>query len=143
MKVSNKDVNVSNYVVLNSGPSAHPARFRANYDQPRRPTSVQLSWEAVPEEQRNGVITGYVLVVTAVTGNDIISNTTALRPSLFLYQVTGLMIDTVYNVSLAARTSVGVGPAAYVLVSTVRLGNKMDPHILFKFCYIRCCIQFF
>ncbi len=94
--VSNKDVNVSNYVVLNSGPSAHPARFRAEYDR-SRPTSVQLSWEAVPEEQRNGVITGYVLVVTAVTGNDIISNTTALRPSLFLYQVTGLMIDTVYT----------------------------------------------
>ena len=85
----------------------------AEYRQ-SRPYSVHLSWEQVPVDLRNGIIIGYVLTVNG----SLWVNRTVLGPEVLSYEITGLLLNVVYDFSLAAETSAGVGPDATVRVST-------------------------
>ena len=67
---------------------------------------VWISWSPLPQNEQNGLITGYVVTITNVNANE-----------LSTIEVTGhnsTSIDTLpytsYMVTVAARTSVGVGP---------------------------------
>ena len=69
-------------------------------------TSLFLNWEPPELEDQNGVITGYVVNVTAVeTGMNFLL--TSSGPSLL---ADGLRPFTTYICRIAARTAVGIGP---------------------------------
>ena len=71
-------------------------------------TSVQIQWYPPEEEEQNGKITFYTVVVTGIENThlvqrDLISNSTLID---LLY----LRPFSEYNVSIAAHTAVGMGP---------------------------------
>ena len=87
------------------------------------PTSVQLSWETVPEDQRNGIITGYnIQVEGSDTTRNIRTAATASDQRLrFLIhspsnseRVSNLWPSTEYSFSVSAKTEAGSGPAISV-----------------------------
>ena len=63
-------------------------------------------WYAVPFQRRNGLITAYTIYYRW-KGNA--SNVT-LRPGIYTANITGLVQDTEYLVSVSASTSAGEGP---------------------------------
>ena len=74
---------------------------------------------------RNGIITGYVLTTAVArnsSGNDVLVNVTVLGPEVLFYEVTDMVLNAYYNITLAAQTSAGVGPIAFVQVSTFLTG---------------------
>ena len=89
------------------------------------PTSVQLSWGAVPKFQQNGVITGYCIQVEgpdttqniqiATTASD---RTHTRRPVMgdayTSKEVSDLRPSTEYSFSISAKTVAGSGPAISV-----------------------------
>ena len=71
---------------------------------------VMVTWEEVPEQDRNGVIIVYEVLLLSPAGDaDVsITNTTDLTVN-----VTGLEGDILYNVTVSAYTSVGHGPPSF------------------------------
>lgn len=112
-------VGTSSYV----GPAVSPGTFIATYKQ-SQPNSVQLSWNEIPMTSRNGNITGYVLTVARAvsSSSDNTINVITLSPEVLFYEVTGLLLNSFYNFSLAAQTSAGVGPEIVIQVSTFLTG---------------------
>ena len=89
-------------------PSGSPQNFEATGTSSRMST---LSWNPPISEDRNGVITGYVINVTNTRRNETLlylSNTTVLTLST-------LSPYTTYYCIVAASTSVGTGPFTTVL----------------------------
>ena len=100
------------------------------------PTSVQLSWGAVPEDQWNGVITGYSMQVEGpdTTQNIQIATTLSgwmpsiLKPHSLMEEaytseeVSDLRPSTEYSFSVSAVTVVGSGPAISVSFVTPQEG---------------------
>lgn len=84
---------------------------------------MQLSWEEVPSASQNGIIRGYTLIIAPQGISSDNNNGTRLGPNVFSYEVTGLMPNSVYNISLAAHTSAGVGPMSSVQVSLLPEGK--------------------
>ena len=84
------------------------------------PTSVRLFWGAVPEDQQNGIITGYSI---QVEGPD----TTASIPANGGYptykEVSDLKPSTEYTFSVSAKTIAGSGPAISVFYVTPQEGE--------------------
>ena len=81
-------------------------------------TSLTLRWALPPEENRNGIISGYSINVTSnATGDMTILSTTANT-----FSVTSLSPYTTYLCSVAALTSVGLGP--YTIPLTVRTDEE-------------------
>ncbi len=70
-------------------------------------STVQLEWSPPSEEHRNGVITGYRLLLEWGRGQERRVNTTDTH-----YTFTGLQQGTTYYYTIAAETSVGTGPFA-------------------------------
>ena len=68
---------------------------------------VMVTWEEVPEQDRNGVIIVYEVFLLSPAGDAdmVMTNTTDLTVN-----VTGLKGDILYNVTVSAYTSVGQGP---------------------------------
>ena len=101
------------------------------------PTSVQLFWGAVPEDQQNGVITGYSIQVEGpgTTENIRIATTVSGRmPSIRRPQslmedvytseeVSDLRPSTEYTFSVSAVTKAGSGPAISVSFITPQEGE--------------------
>ena len=100
------------------------------------PTSVRLYWIAVPEDQWNGIITGYSIriegpdstrnIQTATT----VSDWTRIRRSHSLIEdtytskkVSGLRPSTEYTFSVSAKTVAGSGPAISVSFITPQEGE--------------------
>ena len=106
------------FIIIILVPGLGPSNFTANYDR-LRPTSVQFSWEEVPIASQNGIIRGYTLIVEQLETNSeniIDTDVTMLEANTFSHEVTSLIHNTVYNISLAARTSSGVGPVSSIQV---------------------------
>ena len=100
-------------------PSGYPQNLEAKVVSSRMST---LSWDPPNYEDRNGVITGYVINVTHTRRNETLqytSNTTALTLST-------LSPYTTYYCIVAARTSVGTGPfSAVFTLQTSPDGKKL------------------
>ena len=94
------------------------------------PTSVQLSWGAVPEDQENGKITSYSI---QVGGPD----TTISIPTTGGYvtskEVSDLRPSTEYTFSVSAVTVAGSGPAISVSFITPQEGEA-STHITHVVC---------
>ena len=96
------------------------------------PTSVQLSWGAVPKDQQNGLITGYSILVE---GPDTTRNTNTvsdrIRPhplmedaeEVFNSDMSDLRPSTEYTFSVSAVTVAGSGPAISVSFITPQKGE--------------------
>ena len=86
------------------------------------PTSVQLSWGAVPEDQLNGIITGYSIQVEGPdTTQSIQINTTWISHAS--EEVCDLRPSTEYTFSVSAKTVAGSGPAISVSFITPQGGE--------------------
>ena len=85
-------------------------------------TSAQILWDPPEEEQQNGKITFYTVVVTGIENShlvqrDLMSNST-------LINLLHLQPFSEYNVSIAANTAVGMGPfTATLTISTPEDGK--------------------
>ncbi len=89
---------------MHAGPDSPPMNiFTSVMDS----TSVSTNWALPPQEDRNGLIVYFVLVLKDVQFNtsDLMANT-----SSFGYTFSGLHEYTQYNLEIAAATSVGLGP---------------------------------
>ena len=69
------------------------------------PTSFLLEWDPPLEEDRNGVLTGYRLVLEWEVGQECRMNTNHTS-----YNFTQLQQGTTYYCSVAAYTAIGTGP---------------------------------
>ena len=77
------------------------------------PTSFLLEWDPPLEEDRNGVLTGYRLVLEWEVGQEYRVNTTHTS-----YNFTQLQQGTTYYCAVAAYTAIGTGPYYRTNVST-------------------------
>ena len=77
------------------------------------PTSFLLEWDPPLEEDRNGVLTGYRLVLEWEVGQEYRVNTTHTS-----YNFTQLQQGTTYYCAVAAYTAIGTGPYYRTSVST-------------------------
>ena len=75
-------------------------------------TSLRISWLPPPVEDQNGIIIAYN--ITYVTAKMIDSTCGSVQ----FIELTGLLKFSTYNISVAASTSVGIGPSESVTVST-------------------------
>ena len=81
-------------------------------------TSLLISWRAPVEDQRNGILTDYLVYYTsnATLPMTMWGRTSSPDNSVTL---TGLSIFTVYTVSVAASTVAGIGPYDSVEIRTL------------------------
>ena len=100
------------------------------------PTSVRLSWGAVPKDQQNGVITGYSMQVEGPDTTRNTQKTTIVtdrmprmhRPHSIMEnaytskEVSDLKPSTEYTFSVSAKTVAGSGPAISVSFVTPQEG---------------------
>ena len=72
----------------------------------RSSTSISVSWDHVPVEQENGIITGYTITYHSQTDN----GTVQAGPSERQKTITGLKEYVNYNIRVFASTVKGDGP---------------------------------
>ena len=74
----------------------------------RSSNSISVSWDQVPVEQQNGIITGYTITYHSQTEND--NGTVQAGPSERQKTITGLKEYVNYNIRVFASTVKGDGP---------------------------------
>jgi hypothetical protein len=94
------------------GPEVAPVNFTATVLS----GSIVLRWVEIPIEQRNGLLSGYVVIWAPSDGSRSEQELT-LRPDLVSYELTRLPADTQYNISILAFTVAGRGPSAQAQVT--------------------------
>ena len=106
---------INNINIQYTAPSAAPDQLTV---VSHSSTELTLSWSLPPEEGRNGLITGYSINITNnATGEVEIHSITVTRLS-----VPSLSPYTTYICSVAAQTSVGLGPYVSIAVTTNESG---------------------
>ena len=80
---------------------------------------MMLTWESLSVDDRNGLILGYAVTVTTELGVPVFGQNTVETEFL----VDSLQPFTVYTFSVAAFTSVGIGPATQLLATTCEDGE--------------------
>jgi hypothetical protein len=78
-------------------------------------TSLFISWMIPLLDDQNGVILGYNITYFALTNTTVVFTDSTSDLNI---NITSLMIYTVYNVSVAAYTSVGTGPSTSIEIRT-------------------------
>ena len=71
-------------------------------------TNISVSWEAVPVEQQNGIITGYTITYQSQKENH--NGTVPAGPNEREKNIGGLREFVDYNITVFASTSKGDGP---------------------------------
>jgi hypothetical protein len=84
------------------------------------PTSAQLSWTPVPEDEQNDTITGYTV---QVEGPDSTREIPVMDGNATSYEVSDLKPYTIYTFGVSAMTEGGNGPPI-ILSSTTPQGSK-------------------
>ena len=92
-------------------------------------TSLRVDWKEVVKREQNGIILGYYITYTKVLH---LSKTIPIPAATFDYEIPKLSVWTPYNVSVAAYTIVGSGPAASVQVSTEEGGDYTQKYITLR-----------
>ncbi len=105
-------------------PDGAPDNFTA---EALSPTSILVNWEPLPLINRNGdimyVITSSPLNNFGGTYEDIVINVNTTN-----FTIMNLEESVRFNISVAAFTSVGVGPSSSVLTSTLEAGINLCGH---------------
>ena len=93
------------------------------------PDSIEFSWAPPSEELRNGIIIGYRVSCVAVGNRMGAPVTKTISVSAMVTSVTttvqGFIPATLYNCSLAARTSIEFGPYDTLVILTGK--NNHNP----------------
>ncbi len=105
-------------------PNSAPDNFTA---EALSPTIILVNWEPLPPINRNGdimyVITSSPLNNFGGTYEDIVINVDTTN-----FTIMNLQESVRFNISVAAFTSVGVGPSSCVLTSTLEAGINLCGH---------------
>ena len=81
-------------------------------------TAIMVTWEQVPEIDRNGIITQYEVEFNQSTFNEIsTSNLTTTNGPQLMVELEGLEEYVEYTVRVRAFTSVGPGPFSAAVVN--------------------------
>ena len=83
-------------------------------------TNVSLSWQQPLPEDRNGIILGFVVRLSNVSGSDTRELTTAYTN----ITVAPLTPYTLYECVVAAYTSVGTGPSSSIIFARTEPTSK-------------------
>ena len=86
-----------------TAPSSAPISLSSNV---LNPTSVMLTWSPPPTADQNGVITAYTVIIT----NSDMSERDVYVTNMTTITVASLNPYTTYEYSVAANTTVGIGP---------------------------------
>ena len=101
----------SNFVVPNAPPDNVQAITSSS-------TTILVTWEPVPEIDRNGIITQYEVEFNQSTFNEIsTSNLTTTNGPQLTMELEGLEEYVEYSVRVRAFTSVGPGPFSVAVVN--------------------------
>lgn len=93
------------FPIAPSSPPVNPAASETS-------TTITLTWEAPEVENQNGIITGYVVIVTVMeTGESFQRSSTTNSLT-----VVSLRPYTTYVCAIAAETSAGVGPFSITII---------------------------
>ena len=92
-------------------------------------TSISVSWDQVPVDQENGIITGYTITYHSQTEND--NGTVQAGPSERQKTITGLKEYVNYNITVFASTVKGDGPPS-TAVLVVRTGQDSKLYLCYK-----------
>ena len=106
---------LSIHCLSNTAPSAAPVGLIV---LSQSSASLTLSWELPPTESQNGIITGYSINVTSSTTGEVV----LLSTTNSYVSVTSLSPYTIYLCSVAAQTTVGLGP--YTLPLMIRTDQE-------------------
>ena len=90
--------------IISLGPHAPPQNVRENSTTS---TSIFVTWDDVPSENQNGIIRSYTVRYRSVSVEGPFNITTV---SIKEANLTGLIKDESYNVSVLATTDKGDGP---------------------------------
>ena len=96
-------------------------------------TSLNISWSPPPEQDQNGVITAYNITYVTNGRNVMVESTSGSTLSI---ELSGLVKFSAYNISVAASTSVGVGPSMFITITTDTDGE-------FKACNVSVAVNSF
>lgn len=77
-------------------------------------SAISLTWQLPLLEDRNGVILGYVVRITSVSGRTETREITTTNTSI---TITTLIPYTVYECVVAAYTRVGTGPSSNIVLA--------------------------
>jgi len=81
-------------------------------------TAILVTWEQVPEIDRNGIITQYEVEFNQSTFNEIsTSNLTTTNAPQLMVELEGLEEFVEYTVRVRAYTSVGPGPFSVAVMN--------------------------
>ena len=111
-------------MICYTAPSATPVNLSGTNTSS---TSILISWEPLPVDDRNGVILGYNVTYESNDSDLVHTNTIDA-----MINITDLLVYTDYTVSVAAYTSIGNGPIDSIVVTTDSTG------ILFIIIFFLC-----
>lgn len=112
-------------------PSGFPQMFT---DRVESSQSISFNWIAPTVEEQNGVIISYTVnVLDAASGQNI--GPTTVPSSQTSITVAALLPFTTYLCSIAASTSLGMGPFSTSLMVTTLQDSKMS-NLSIQFCTI-------
>ena len=103
-------------------PSGTPTMFLV---ENRASTSLSLSWSLPLISERNGIITGFNLVLIDFVSDEEVSQAN-VSGTMFFYQFTELEHHK-YSISIRARNSIGYGPYAQLFVATTETSPEGAP----------------
>ena len=100
----------------------------------RSSTAILVTWDPVPEIDRNGIIIQYQVEFNQSTFNEIsTSNLTTTNGSQLMVELEGLEEYVDYSVRVQAYTSVGPGPFSVAVVTRTLQDGELsieEDHIL-------------
>ena len=111
------------YTYADPAPSVSPEGLKVSH---RLPTTAELSWKPIPEEKRNGTITGYTVQVEGPDSRQDIS----VEDTCTSVQISDLRPFTWYTFKVNAMTKAGTGPAATVSSTTPEGGDITHNNII-------------
>ena len=76
----------------------------------RSATSIFVSWDQVPADKQNGIITSYTIYYQSLTENDSGNVQVTGNPPAREGEITGLKEYVEYNITVLASTVKGDGP---------------------------------
>ena len=101
-----------------TAPSSPPEDI---YGEALNSTSIFIMWDPPVRQYRNGIITGYFVNITTLSTREVFQVFTLDSN----YTITLLNPFTMYNLIVAASTSVGIGPFSMVLtIQTLEDGKS-------------------
>ncbi|XP_057697635.1 interleukin-6 receptor subunit beta [Corythoichthys intestinalis] len=131
-----KTVQMCFYYQKENVPKIAPPDFFASSE---KEGSVTLSWKAIPQEDRQGVITHFNLCSVQLNSKDEHHQCHRIPASLVEYQLDNLGPGRKYNITVAGVTSMGEGPKAIVIFNTMNPKKgwwKLGLVIVFLFIFL-------